>query len=211
LYIYKGYFPYIGGERIPQNYYIVLYYQLNRIWSELVDYLKHTGVNYSVDKKIIEVTVDDDLSTDILVKLYTSFMMVEGEYIGDLITSREFLNHLFKTYSYDYSAKLLELHDFIREKSYDEAYTTAVEALRIVSYTVNTYAKTGRRINQLLFDMLYGNIPQTFINTYTLQSLNAPLSRDEAVKIYEAVAENARRIGLLLRKNYELMSRAERR
>ena len=210
MYIYYGFFPYIGGKKIPLHYYTLLYPQLESIWRELVEYIRNMGIEYSVDKHNIEIRVDEKYANDILTRLHASYMLVEGVYEGEPIEHSDYLRFLWKNYSVEYSKLLLKLAEFIENDEYDGAYVVALEALRKVAETENIYAKTKRRINHMLFEMLNGGIPQTFINTYQLAVRKAAFIENIAKPIYASVADMARRVGLMLRKNVELMDKVER-
>lgn len=209
MYIYYGLFPYMGSNKLPLHYYTLLYPQLISIWKELIEYMESMGFKYSIDKHNIEVEVEDKYSNELLAKIHASYMIVEGVYEGEYIDHNTYLHFLWKNYSVEYSNLLLKLADFIRDRDYENAYIIALKALYKVAETENMYAKTGRRINQMLFEMLHGNIPQTYINTYQLIIRKAPISEDIAHQVYISIADVARKTGLMLFKNAELMNKVE--
>ena len=210
MYIYHGFFPYMGGNKIPLHYYTLLYPQLHSVWEELVEYLRSIGAKLEIDKHNIVVKVKDMDADDVLAKLHSSYMVVEGYYDGELIDYNEYLRFLWKEYSVRYSSMLLRLADFVEKRDYERAYVIALEAIKEVAHAENLYARTGRRIDHMLFEMLNGGIPQTFINTYQLVSRNAPLVSNITESIYESLIESARRIGRTLKKNVELMDKVEK-
>lgn len=210
MYIYTAQYPYIGGEKIPLHYYSLLYRQLESIWSDLVNYLKESNVEFETSRHDIVVKVNDSLADEVLTKLHISFMNIYGFYEGEKINYRDYLNYLHKNYSISLSNLLIKLYDLITNEDYDRAYEVAIFSIRKIAETENTCAKTGRRIDQFLFEMLHGNIPQTYTNTYLLLIKGSDIVSSFAKQIFREVAEKSYQVGLLLKMNVELMNKAEK-
>jgi len=209
MYIYKTYFPYIGGEKIPLHYYSLLYQQLDMIWKELISFLKEKGVKHNIDRRNLEIKVaDKKLADKILAKLHTSFMIVEGAYEGEYLEHKEYLNYLYEEYSRNLSKSLFDLVEYINRKEYKEAFQAAYKALETIAATENVYMMTGRRLNHMVFEMLHGNIPQTYTNTYLLAVKGSKIVEKIAPRIYLSVAESAYRAALILKANVKIMDRA---
>lgn len=205
LYRYLAFFPYIGGVKVPLHYYSLLYPQLDSVWRDLLSYLDESGVKYSVDKRDLEIIVDDSLADDVLTRIHRSFMMVEGYYDGEKISHGSYIEYLLREYIVEFTNTLHDLATRIENEKYDKAFESALNALRIVSSTENKYAKTGRVVNQLVFEMLHGHIPQTYINTYLLVSKGSRVVEEFAEQIYRQVAQTARETIAILRMNIEVL------
>lgn len=210
MYVYTARYPYIGSEKIPLHYYSLLYRQLESIWNDLINFLRENNVEHEVNRHDVAVKVDDSLANEVLTRLHISFMNIYGFYEGERLEYREYLNHLRRNYSVLVSNLFIQLYDSITNEDYDRAYETAVSSIRIIAETENTCARTGRRIDQLLFEMLHGNIPQTYTNTYLLLIKGSEIVSGFAKQVFREVAEKSYEIGLLLKKNVELMSKVEK-
>lgn len=211
MFIYTARYPYIGEEKIPIHYYSLLYRQLESIWKDLVNYLKENNIEYETIRHDIIVKVSGKLADETLARLHISFMNIYGLYEGEKISYREYLNYLRRDYSVSLSYLFIQLHDLIINEEYDKAYDTALSSIKKIAETENMYAKTGRRVDQFLFEMLHGNIPQTYTNTYLLLIKGSDIVSSFAKEIFIEVAEKSYQIGLLLKKNVELMNKADSR
>lgn len=209
MYTYIARYPYISGEKIPLHYYSLLYRQLESIWKELVNYLRENNIEHEIKRHDIIVKTDNSLADDVLTRLHVSFMDIHGFYKGDRLEYREYLEFLRKNYSVSISNLFIQLHDLILNENYDKAFDIAMVSIRKIAETENLCARTGRRIDQLLFEMLHGNIPQTYTNTYLLLIKGCEIVGGFAKQIFLEVAEKSYQIGLLFKKNIELMNKVE--
>lgn len=198
-YIVSGVFPTIAGKKIPQNYYILLYPYLDKIWSKARDFLSSVCV---VEKGrgrdiVVECSSRED-AIEALVCMHTSFFTVNGWFDGELLERRSYASYLLKTYRPRLSRALSRLVEAIDNKDYDLGYEYALEAIRVISDAETYYMEVGGRLNQLYFEMLYGGIPVTYTNTWRLASEGADIVRRVAPRIYSSVREEAYRVSRIL-------------
>ncbi len=207
MFVFKTRYPYIGGQKIPLNYYSMLYPQLERVWRELVEYLDRNNISYRKDLHNLEIVVDRGKAVETLAMIHRSFMDVEGYYRGERIDRRIFLKHLWDKYVPSMINELEQLAESLRRNDLDSAYKHAYNALRIVAETEVIHAETGGGINRSIFEMLHGNIPQTFINTYLLASYGSRTVEKIAPKIYDMIIEDAVKVVAVLRANRRMVER----
>ncbi len=201
MYVLRTRYPYMGSIRIPLNYYSLLYTQLEAIWKELIMFLDENGVEYEKNMHNLELRVPGEIVVEVLTRLHQSFMRVEGYYDGEKLERRLFLKHLWEEYNPSMISALEGLIDSINRKNYHEGYRHAVSALEAISAAEAAHAITGGRINQLLFNMLHGSIPQTYTNTYLLVEHGSELTRRIASRVYESVREDAEKVLTVLKVN----------
>ncbi|MEM4433222.1 MAG: hypothetical protein QXT03_05365 [Desulfurococcaceae archaeon] len=190
-------FPYIGLMKIPKEIYQQLKRELDDVLNELIDYLESISVEHKYENNEFRVRVGDlEETVNVLAKLHSSFTFING------ITSdvggeyNEYLYNLTNRFNVLYPEILNELSELIEFKKYSEAFEAAWRGLLEVSRSEVLYAKTGRFVDQTVFTLLYGNIPQVNVETYILVEKGSSYARGIAEEIYRMVAEEARRASL---------------
>lgn len=209
MFIFKTRYPYIGGQKIPLNYYSMLYPQLERVWRELVEYLDRNGIKYRRDLHNLEIIVDRDKAVETLAMIHRSFMYVTGVYEGETTDRRLFMKHLWSRYVPGMIKELEGLINSLKNRDLGKAYSHAYNSLLIVAETEIMHAVTGGRIDRLIFEMLHGNIPQTFIETYLLSVYGAKTVEKIASKIYNMIIEDAGKVVNVLKVNKRMVERVE--
>ncbi len=213
MFIYKTFFPYIGGEKIPLHYYSLLYRELELVWKDLIKFIEENEIEYEAKKHNLSLKINEhELADETLYRIHTSFMIVYGSYKGEEFLPRKiYTEYLLKNYAVEFSSYLSKMINYIENGEYDNAYREAVNALKIVARTENVYAMTGRKIDQLLFEMLHGNIPQTYTNTYILAEKGSKLVRNIAKEIYDSIVSSAKQVVYALKMNIKIIEDMEKR
>ncbi len=210
MFRFKTFYPYIGGKKLSLNYYSILYPQLEKSWKKLVEYLEKENIEYRKDLHNLEITIkDEEKAVKTLSLIHRSFMDVKGYYQGEVIDRRIFHKHLWKKYIPEMINALEKLAENIRMGNHSEAYKIACKMLDIIAETEIKHAMTGGEINRTIFEMLHGNIPQTFVNTYTLVINGAKSVEKIAPRIYELIAEDSLKIAMVLKMNKKMVDRVE--
>ncbi len=211
MYVLRTKYPYIGDTRIPLNYYSLLYIQLEAIWKELLAFLDELGISYEKKMHNLKLVVDDENIASVLSRLHQSFMQVEGYYDGAKIDRKHFLKHLWEEYNPKMIDSLEGLVGSIKSGNYDSGYEYAFKALDTISRAEAMHAKTGGRIDNIIFNMLHGPIPQTYTNTYLLVKHGSETTRRIADKIYDSVMMDAEKVLTVLKVNMLMVEKSRKK
>jgi hypothetical protein len=202
--------PYIGDVKIPLHY-SLLYPQLIRIWKELISYLDTEGVSYRVNRHNLELHISVNRASKILARIHMSFMIVNGYYEGDFKERSFYTKKLWRVYIPGIINGLENMVVAIGNKNYDEAYNEASMLITLISQAEVDHAITGGIINQTIFYMLHGQIPQTYTNTYLLAAYGSEQVKHVVSKVYESIVNDAVKTIRILKTNRRMVENLRRR